>query len=32
MLEEEIKFILELDKMKSVYRRTYILSGDRRRK
>lgn len=30
MLEEEIKFILELDKMKSVYRRTYITSGDRR--
>ncbi len=30
MFEEEIQFILEVDKMKSVDRRTYILNGSRR--
>lgn len=30
MLENQINFIIEIDKMKSVYRRTYITSGDRR--
>ena len=29
-LEKQIQFILEIDKLKSVYRRTYLIDGERR--
>ena len=29
-LRRQLEFVLEIDKLKSVFRRTYLLTGDRR--